>query len=270
MNTFKSFKIFFVGSDATQDIAYIKLHHFISGTFSSIGYFTTHLHFLVGSNNFGRNTDIRIFKCSITQPMPKWIKGTIHTRHITFRTGILTTVNLRRRFAGKVKGDLAYTFRKSDCKLPTRIIVTKQYVGYCRSSFRSRIPGFYNSRYKFICPVYRERTSVDKYQYNWFACSLYCFQQVKLTSRKIKTAAGFIFSAGPLSTTQYHYCYICLFGLCHCFVYFVLFIVCQRIVNDFRLRPVGIYQFTTFGVEHLGFSVYFLTDTTEHGSHIHC
>ena len=79
----------------------------------------------------------------------------VGTRHIAVRSRILAAVNLRRRFAREVERYLAYGFGESYSQFSSGIIISKEYICYSYSTFRSRIPCLENSRDKLVCPVDR-------------------------------------------------------------------------------------------------------------------
>ena len=163
---------------------------------------------------------------------------------------------------------MSHTFGEGNGKLAAGIVVAKEHVGYCRTTFGARIPGFDDGGHEFVGPVDGERTSVDKYQYDGLASGLYGLEQLQLAAGQVETTARLVLAAGALAASQYHDGHVGTSGVGYGTVYFGLFVIGQRIFYQFTFGPVGIHQVATLGVEHFGLVFHFGLDAFEHRRYI--
>ena len=155
MDAFKSPQHLFIRSYWAQNIAKIQLYHLVACIFAGIFNFTPDFDRLFSRYFRRRQTNIGILKCRITQSITKRIKSPVHSRHIPRYSFLGTSIYLWCRFGRKIKRYLSYWFRKGNCELTSRIIISKQNVCHSNASLSAGVPGFQNSRNKFVCPINR-------------------------------------------------------------------------------------------------------------------
>ena len=104
--------------------------------------------------------------------MSEIIEGTICARCIAMQPQLVSTIDQGSRLRREVERNLTHCLWKSNGKLTTWIVVTKQHIGDSCSSLRTRIPCLNNGRNELISPVNRQRSAIDQHQYHRLSCSL--------------------------------------------------------------------------------------------------
>ena len=94
-------------------------------------------------------------------------------------------------------------------------------------------------------------------------------QQVELAARQFEAGARFVFPAGAVAAAQYDNGYITFLCVFDRFVDFTLFFACQRVTDQLRFRPIGVYQVATFGKEHFRTRFYLILNTFQYGCHLY-
>lgn len=87
---------------------------------------------------------------------------------------------------------------------------------------------------------------------------------------EIQAGTRFVFSTGADASSQYYYSYVTFFDIIDSFLNFGFFLCGKWIRNDFRFRPVGIYEVTSFGIGYFCTFLNLLFDTFQYGSYFYC
>ena len=87
---------------------------------------------------------------------------------------------------------------------------------------------------------------------------------------EIQAGTRFVFSTSADASSQYYYSYVTFFDIIDCFLNFGFFLCGKWIRNDFRFRPVGIYEVTSFGIGYLCTFLNLLSDTFQYGGYFYC
>ena len=120
----------------------------------------------------------------------------------------------------------------------------------------------------FVGPIDGKRSSIDENEYHGFAGGHYGLEQVKLSAGKVQTRARLVFTAGAGVTAQYDNGYVAVAGQFYGLVNLALLLRRERFAYQFALGPVGIYQVTPLGIDHLGTGGGFGLDAVEDGGHV--
>mmetsp|Transcript_41922 Transcript_41922/g.77901 ORF Transcript_41922/g.77901 Transcript_41922/m.77901 type:complete len:286 (+) Transcript_41922:271-1128(+) len=200
---------------ACHTVMDIELHHFFTGSVTSVCHLRGGFKRLVPRQLLGAQSRFLDGEGGVTHAMPERIQRLV--RHLP-PAGLecARAVSLRAARPGRIvkKGLLARVCRKADGKMASRIVVAKKDINNCRTCLCPQKPGDQNCRCIPHGSVERQRTTCSQQNYHRGSCCPYGFCQCLLRGRDNNLSPRLRLTRKCLCLPDSHYNHVGSSGCC--------------------------------------------------------
>src|SRR6266404_5138596 len=207
VHALKTTQILFIGRHATDKIARIELHYFITFPRPCV------LHVKANNDIVRRKISLTRWPCferlcridlqitinerRVAQPVSEIVKRAVDARLLTFPLGLW--------LGRKIERNLPDGSRKRNSQFTAWIVIPEQDIGDRCSALRAGKPSFNNAGHVLIDPIDAHRPAINQNHDNRFSGRVDCLDQIELMAGQIETGARCALADRPHRIAQNHH-----------------------------------------------------------------